>query len=144
VLFAKAIAGLAGTTLMAGALVMHEGVITVNVREKRPDGSHVRLFVPATVIGLGMSLAPKDKIEHATRHARKFLPLARIGAEELAKCPDFVLVEVHDRDEHVRIQKVGGRLLVDVHSPREEVHVAVPLRTVISALRDLEAAGPKE
>jgi hypothetical protein len=144
VLFAKAIAGLAGTTLMAGALVMHEGVITVNVREKWPDGSHVRLFVPATVVGLGMSLAPKSKIEHATRHARKYLPLARIGAEELAKCPDFVLVEVKDRDEHVRIQKVGGRLLVDVDSPREEVHVAVPLKTVISALRDLEAAGPSE
>jgi hypothetical protein len=140
-LFAKAIAGFAGTTLIAGALVMHEGVISVNVREKRPDGNHVRFFVPATVVGVGMALAPKEKIERATRHARKYLPIARIGAEELAKCPDFVLVEVHDRDEHVRIQKLGRRILVDVDSPREEVHVAVSLRTIISALRDLEATG---
>jgi hypothetical protein len=144
VLFTKAIAGLAGTTLVACALVMHEGVISVNVREKHRDGNHVRFFVPATVVGLGMAVAPKERIEHATRHARKYLPIARIGAEELAKCPDFVLVEVHDRDEHVRIQKLGGRILVDVDSAREEVHVAVPIRTIISALRDLEAAGTKE
>lgn len=139
----KLMAGMAGTTLLAGALVFHEGVITVNVREKRPGGDHVHFFVPATIVPLGMSLAPRDKLAHATHHAREFLPAMRIGAQELAKCPDTVLVEVIDQrgQEHVRIEKRGGRILIDVDSPREEVHLAVPLQTVVGAIKDLEAAS---
>jgi hypothetical protein len=141
-IFAKAIAGLSGTTLLAGALVFHEGLISVDVRKKKVDGSHVRLYVPATVVSLGMMAVPQEKLEQATRQAVQFLPAARIGVEELAKCPDAVLVEVRERDEHVRIEKRGGRLIVAVDSPSEEVHVAVPLQTIGNALREIEAAQP--
>lgn len=139
--FSKAIAGMAGTTLLAGALVFHEGVITVNVREKRADGDHIRFFVPAMVVSYGMGLAPEKEIRRATRHAREFLPAARIGMQELAKCPDTVLVEVRDRDEHVRIEKRGGRLLIDVDSRKEEVRVGVPIQTVVSAIKELETVS---
>jgi hypothetical protein len=61
--------------------------------------------------------------------------------QQLAKVPDTVLVEVRDRDEHVRIEKRGGRILVDVDSPREEVHVGVPIQTVVSAIKELETAS---
>jgi len=141
--FTKAIAGMAGTTLLAGAMVFHEGVITVNVREKRVDGNHVRFFVPATVVSYGMGLAPEDQIRRATRHAHEYLPAARIAMQELAKCPDTVLVEVRDRGEHVRIEKRGGRLLVDVDSRSEEVHVGVPIQTVVSAIKELETASAR-
>jgi hypothetical protein len=142
--FSKAIAGMAGTTLLAGALIFHQGVITVNVQEKRPDGDHVHFFVPATVVSYGMALAPEEQIRHATRHAREYLPAARIAMQELAKCPDTVLVEVQDNDEHVRIEKRGGRLLVDVNSPKEEVHVGVPIQTVVSVIKDVEAAAARD
>ena len=142
--FSKAIAGMAGTTLMAGALVFHEGVITVNVREKRADGDHIRFFVPATVVSVGMGLAPEEHIRRATRHAHEYLPAARIAMQELAKCPDTVLVEVQDRHEHVRIEKRGGRLLVDVDSSSEEVHVGVPIQTVVSVIKELESSAVRE
>lgn len=64
-----------------------------------------------------------------------------MAAQELAKCPDTVLVEVKDGREHVRVEKRGGRLLVDVDSPREEVHISLPLRTVVSVIREIESAG---
>lgn len=143
--FSKAIAGMAGTTLLAGALVFHEGVITVNVREKRADGDHIRFLVPATVVSYGMGLAPEEHIRRATRHAHEYLPAARIAMQELAKCPDTVLVEVKERrGEHVRIEKRGGRLLVDVDSDKEEVHVGVPIQTVVSVLRELEVTAVRE
>ncbi len=142
--FSKAIAGMAGTTLLAGALVFHEGVITVNVREKRADGGHIRFFVPATVVSYGMGLAPEEHIRRATRHAHEYLPAARIALHELAKCPDTVLVEVKDRHEHVRIEKRGGRLLVDVDSSSEEVHVGVPIQTVVTVIKELETAAVRE
>jgi len=142
--FTKAIAGMAGTTLLAGALVFHEGVITVNVREKRADGDHVRFFVPATVVSYGMGLAPEEQIRRATRHAHEYLPVARIALQELAKCPDSVLVEVKDRDEHVLIEKRGGRLLVNVDSRSEEVHVGVPIQTVVSVIKELESSAARE
>lgn len=142
--FSKAIAGMAGTTLLAGALVFHEGVITVNVREKRADGDHIRFFVPATVASFGVGLVPEQHIRRATRHAHEYLPAARIAMQELAKCPDTVLVEVKERDEHVRIEKRGGRLLVDVDSRSEEVHVGVPIQTVVSVLKELESSAVRE
>ena len=142
--FSKAIAGMAGTTLLAGALVFHEGVITVNVREKKVDGDHIRFFVPATVASFGAGLVPERHLRHATRHAEQYLPAVRIGFQELAKCPDTVLVEVQDRDEHVRIEKRGGRLLVDVDSRTEEVHVGVPIQTVVSVLKELEISAARQ
>ena len=72
------------------------------------------------------------------------MPVARLALQELAKCPDTVLVEVKDRDEHVRIEKRGGRLLVDVDSHSEEVHVGVPIQTVVSVLKELEVRAARQ
>ena len=141
-ILAKAISGLMGTTLVAGALVLHEGIISVSVREKGKDGSHVRLYVPGALVSAGVALAPEEHLRRATQEARQYLPAIRAGVEQLAKCPDTVLVEVQERDERVRIEKRGGRLLIDVDSPREEVHLGVPITTVISIIREIEAAGP--
>src|ERR1700746_3337266 len=109
-IFAKGALGLCATMAMAGAYVFHEGVIRVDVDEHRTGGSHVHLWVPATVVSVGMHLAPKDQLNHATEVARPFLPVFREVSRELEKYPNVELVDVTDAQDHVRVAMVEGKL----------------------------------
>lgn len=131
---------LTGTLVVAG-IVADAGFIGVRVHEKKPDGTNLRLYVPAILVPLGVRIAPERDLERAMSHAREFLPAMRVAAEELERIPDGPLVEVDSAREHVLIAKRGGSLVVDVDSDRETVHVSVPLRTVRNLARDLEARG---
>lgn len=142
-IFSKLLTGTVTTLAVGGTLVFHQGIISVNVQEKRPGGDHVRFFVPATVVPAAMIFAPEAKLREAAERARPFLPAAQVAARELAGYPDTVFVEVTDGPEHVRIEKQGGNIVVDVDSPQETVHVSVPLRTIASVLSDIEEAGSK-
>jgi hypothetical protein len=126
-------------TLVVGGIVADAGFIGVRVHEKKPDGTNLRLYVPAVLVPLGVRLAPERELARAMSHAREFLPAMRIAAEELERIPDGVLVEVDSPREHVLIVKSGGSLVVDVDSDRETVHVSVPLKMVRNLARDLEA-----
>ena len=141
-MIAKLTSGALGTVTLAGALLFHQGVVDVNVHEKHAGGDHVRVFVPAALLPLAAMAVPDEVIRRHAEHARQVLPAALIAAQELEKCPDTVLVEVQDRDEHVRVEKSGSNLIVDVNSPRETVHVSIPLRTIRSILQEVQAAGP--
>ena len=129
---------LTGTLVVAG-IVADAGFIGVRVHEKKPDGTNLRLYVPAVLVPLGVRLAPERELERAMSHAREFLPAMRIAAEELERIPDGLLVEVSNSREHVLIVKRGGSLVVDVDNDGETVHVSVPLDIVRNLARDLEA-----
>jgi hypothetical protein len=61
----------------------------------------------------------------------------------LEECPDGVLVEVIDANDHVVITKAGGSLVIDVDDPGDTVHVAVPLAAAQSSLHQIaSASGP--
>lgn len=141
-MLSKLTTGALGTLTLAGALVFHQGIVDVKVHQKRPGGDNVRIMVPGAILSLAVMAVPGEVIRRHAAHARQALPAARIAAQELEKCPDTVLVEVQERDEHVRIEKRGGDLIVDVNSPRETVHVSIPLRTLRFILREVEAASP--
>lgn len=126
-------------TLVVGGIVADAGFIGVRVHEKKPDGTNLRLYVPAVLVPLGVRLAPERELAQAMSRAREFLPAMRIAAEELERIPDGLLVEVNRPREHVLIVKSGGSLVVDVDSDRETVHVSVPLKMVRNLTRDLEA-----
>jgi len=143
-IFSKLLTGTVTTLAVGGTLVFHQGIISVNVQEKRPGGDHVRFFVPATVVPAAMMFAPEARLREAAERARAVLPAAQVAARELQSYPDTVFVEVMDGPEHVRIEKRGGNLVVDVDSPQETVHVSVPLRTIASVLSDIEEAGSKD
>ena len=139
----KVLTGVLYTGLIGGAVLFHEGAIKVDVQEKREGGDHVFVVAPATIMTWGVNLIPQDKLPRLPREAREALPAIEAAAAELERLPDFILVEVQERDEHVKIQKIGGNLVVDVDSPRETVHVSVPLRAARKAIEDFVARAPQ-
>src|SRR5229473_567968 len=127
ILLAKLALGFTGTVAVAGAYTFHEGVIRVDVDERRAGGSHVHFWVPATAVPVAMRFVPDRQLRHAAMQAREAMPVARALMKELKNYPDITFVEVKDGDNHVKVSTQGGKLRVDVDSPEETVHVAVPV-----------------
>lgn len=131
---------LTGTTVVLGGVMTYQaGSVRVAVDENRPGGDHVHLLVPAVAIPTALAMVPEKTLRRHAQKIQPWLPVIKIASRELAKAPDGVLVEVIDADEHVRITKQGGALVVDVKSPDEKVHVQVPLRTIYSVAEKLQA-----
>ena len=141
-LLAKAALGLGATVLFAAAYVFHEGVIRVDVDENRVDGNHVHVWVPATVVPVGLRVVPRRNLEQAARQAREILPALRELSKELKKYPDVELVEVHSATDEVRVAVHDGKLYIDAVSGGDNVHVSVPVETISEVADSLEAARP--
>ncbi|HEV2102723.1 MAG TPA: hypothetical protein VGR58_08085 [Candidatus Acidoferrum sp.] len=138
-ILAKVAMGLGATMAMAGMYVFHEGVIRVDVDEHREGGTHVHLWVPATVVSVGMHLAPKEQLNRVTTDARPFLPVLREVAKELEKYPNVELVDVTDAQDHVRVAMVDGKLQIDaVSDDGDVVHLSVPARVLQDVADELE------
>jgi hypothetical protein len=132
---------LLGATL-ATTVVLKDGIIEVKVQEKKPDGSHVHLYIPATVATWGVHLAPKERVAGHLRGNAEDLAIARLALRQLEILPDAVLVQVDSPKEHVRVALQGGSVVVDADDPGENVHVHVPVRAVRKVLEDLQADAP--
>ncbi len=140
---ASALLGLLGVSVLAGAGVVYQyGAVKVYVEEKKPGGERVRLWVPGVLAPVALKLIPAEELR-LPPEARRWMPALRAAGEELERVEDFILVEVEDGGEHVRIEKRNGALIIDVVSPEETVHLSVPLRVVLSVARQLESAGPQ-
>lgn len=131
-----------GTVLVAGAVVMQDGVISVNVRQKQPGGHHIWFVAPGSIVPFGLKLAPAHDLKDHMRDARQWIPVVHAALEALEKSPDSVFVEVEAPGRHVLVQKSWRRLVVDVDDPGEEVHLALPLRVVRHTLSEMEELQP--
>jgi len=142
-ILAKAALGLCATMVMAGVYVFREGVIRVNVDEHREGGAHVHVWVPATIVSVGMHFVPKDQLNRVTEETRPFLPVLREVAKELEKYPNVELVDVADARDHVRVAMVDGKLRIDaVSADGDVVHVSVPARVLRDLADELEERAP--
>ena len=141
-ILAKVAMGLGGTLVLAGAYVFHDGVIRVSVDEARPNGDHLHLVVPATIVSAGLHFVPERDLDHAMREARPYIPLFETFTKELSRLPDFELVSVDSSEQHVQIRTEGRRLIVDVHDTGETVHVSVPLSALRHLAEDLQEHRP--
>lgn len=142
-ILAKVALGLGATMAIAGLYVFHEGVIRVDVDEHRAGGSHVHFWVPATVVSVGMYLAPKDQVSRATEEVRPFLPVLREVSKELEKYPNVELVDVTDARDHLRVAMVDGKLQIDaVTGEGDVVHLSVPARLLRDVADELEEKAP--
>jgi hypothetical protein len=142
-ILAKVALGLGATMAMAGAYVFHEGVIRVDVDERRPGGSHVHFWAPATVVAAGMHFMPKEQLNRATEEARPFLPVMREAVKELEKYPNVELVDVTDKRDRVRVAMVDGKLRIDaVSEDGDVVHLSVPARVLRDVADELEETAP--
>lgn len=136
----KILLGSLGTVALAGMLAYSEGAVIVSVSEHGPDGDHLNLFLPAAPMPLAMKCIPENHYPQLPPEARAALPGVVAAAYHLKRVPDFVLAEIEDAPEQVRIEKRGRKLIVEVQSPDESVYVEIPLRTIARAVRELEAA----
>ncbi len=135
----KVMMGAMYTTLIGGAVLFHEGAITVNVKEMREGREPQRVFVvaPAAVVPWAIKLIPERHVPRLPEEALQALPAVQAAADELERMPDTVLVEVQSKREHVKVSKENGYLVVDVTGDREEVHVSVPIRAARHAIEEL-------
>src|SRR2546430_15946388 len=141
-LLAKAALGVGGTLVLAGAYIMREGMIRVDVDEYRSGGSHVHMWVPAAAVSMAMHFVPSKYMRHASEQAREVLPVLHAIITELKKYPDADLVEVVDDDQHVWVRTYGGKLQIDVDAPDEKVHVLCPLSALEDVTSQLEERSP--
>jgi hypothetical protein len=139
---AKAALGFGATLAIAGAYVFHEGVIRVDVDENRSEGSHVHLWVPATVVPVGLHVVPSHHLRQAAAQARPYLPVLREVSKELKKYPNAELVDVIDSENHVHIAVHNGKLYIDAVSDNENIHVSVPAETLSDVADRLEEIAP--
>ena len=141
-LLAKAAVGLGGALVLAGAYTFREGLIRVDVDEDHAEGSHLHMWVPAAMVPMAMHFVPKHALGDAAEQAREALPAIRAFAKELKKLPDVELMAITDGEEHAEVRTRSGKLLVDVDSPDEHVHLLVPLSTVEEVVEQLEESAP--
>ena len=134
---------LVGATLLvatgvgiAAASIATEGTIAVDVQEHQ--GSTVSVHVPAGLISLALFFVPDHIVDHAMfeldqdayREVEAYLPAVRDALDELNDAPDFVVVEVVNSSDYVRVEKLDGKILVSVQSDDVDINVSFPLRTV--------------
>lgn len=132
-------ASIAGTV---GIATYQAGAVRISVTEKRRDGNHIRLIVPAILVPLGLHFVPEKELRKQSAEMRKWLPAIKAASQELERCPDATFVEVKGPDENVSIRKSGDSLYIDVDDSGDTVHVSFPVRVVNTAVRQLEASNP--
>jgi hypothetical protein len=141
-LLAKAVLGLGAFVAVAGTYVFHEGVIRVDVDESCGQENHVHFWVPATVVPAALHFAPRRNLEHAAEQVRPFLPALREISKELRKYSNAELVDVRDKDQHVRISVRDAKVYIDAVSEGENIHVSVPAETISDVADRLESVAP--
>jgi hypothetical protein len=133
--------GILGTALIAAGIVSSQGFVHVRVMEKKQNGMHLRLVLPAAAIPIALRFVPNRHLAEAARNLRPWLPAINAAASRLADSPDVPLVEVTEPAQHVSVVKSGDSLVVDVNDRKDIVHVSVPLATVRSAANIVAESG---
>lgn len=141
----KFLLGTLATLTLAGAYAFHDGVVRLSVDEhqsfNKERETHLHLILPAALLPAAAHFVPEEQLRHAASEVRPYLPAIRFATQELARLPDCDLVEVLEGQEHVQIRTRGGKLLVDVESPEETVHVAFPLHTLDQLAQQIATAS---
>ncbi|MGH9733958.1 MAG: hypothetical protein ACRD8A_05145 [Candidatus Acidiferrales bacterium] len=143
ILLAKVGLVMAGTAFVGAGLLCSDGFVNVNVEQKQADGHHIHVIAPAVLGPIAARCIPARNLDDAARQIRPWLPLIDTTLDALRQTDDIVLVEASERDQHVKVRKVGGSVIVDVDDPNETVHVSVPLRAVQGTVDGIAAAGPQ-
>lgn len=142
VLLGKVALGMTGALVAGVGLLFSEGVVEVKVIEKQPEVHHIYVVAPALLAPIGMHFVPKRHLQEAARQLRPHLPEIRAALEGLRDSEDMTFVDVKEPDEHVKVEKSGGSIVVDVLDKDETVYVSVPIRAISSTVEELAAASP--
>ena len=133
-----------GVVLAAGVAtaVATDGLVMVSVHEKTPDGVHFTAPIPASLVGLGLTIAKNaddGSLDEARSQLEPVAPALLVALDQLEDAEDATLIHVVDGDDLVTVQKSGGTLVIDVDSDDARVHVGVPLRLVRQVISSLSS-----
>lgn len=114
--------------------------IHVEVVEDAPGGTNVKINLPLALVETALDLAP----DHVIAKGRLELEHADVTVADLRRlwtqlraAGDAEFVTIEEKDETVRLSRVGGRLLVQVHEVGEgaqKVRLEVPIDLVDALL----------
>lgn len=131
-------AGTAAATGITAAAVRRVEVVRVAVTEHGGDRVSFDVVLPGALLEAGIVVAPRvmpaDARDEVRGHLGEWGPVAVALLDDIARQPDFTLVEVDDRGDHVEVLKRGRHLLVQVRSADADVDVQVPLSLVETAV----------
>lgn len=122
--------------------VHNAGMLEVDIQSKGSGGCDISgIRIPAALGHIAIAMIPGHVFGLEGHDMEIWAPMLREACSELARCPDFTMVEVHSDDEHVRIRKKGNQLIVDVDTDDERVQVTVPLGMAKAFAKKLERIG---
>ena len=125
-------------------LLLSADYAIVDVREGGPDGMHIIVPVPLSLVRLALTFAPAEakyvQVPEIAEYA-EYLPYVERMIAVLREAPDGVLVSVQERDATVLVEKVGDTIEVHVNDGDELVDVVVPLDAVLGILRAYDGEG---
>jgi hypothetical protein len=142
VLLGKVALGIVGTAVAGVGILCSDGMIEVKVVERQPEVHHVYVIAPAMLVPIGMHFAPRRELSRAASQIQPWMPTIRAALDQLRESGDVTLVEVKEPDEHVRVAKQGGSIVVDVEDRDDTVHVSAPLRAISNTVEQLAASAP--
>jgi hypothetical protein len=137
----KLIVGFLGLPAIFLGLLLSADYAVVDVREGGPGGMRIIVPVPLALARVALSFAPPEARYIQVPEIAEYLPYAERLVEELRGAGDGLLVSVEDRDQTVRIRKVGDMLEVHVVDGDELIDVTVPLDAVLDMVRAYDGRG---
>ena len=145
ILAAKVALVCTGTVVAGATMLCSEGFLRVNVTERGPETHHINVMAPAMLVPIAVHLAsyfaPSNKIEVTGERIEPWVPTIRAAIGELNNLDDMTLVEVNEPGDHVRIEKVGSSIVIEVDDQDATVHVSAPIRAISSAVRQIADAA---
>ncbi len=135
-----AICGLILFTL-AGAAFISAGTVYISVEQRGEEGINLTLPVPVNLASMALSFVPEEELADIRAELEPWMPVIEAVLSELERCPDGPLVEVEGRNETVSIVKRGRKIIIDVETRDESVHVSIPIRGVGRLIHRLGAGS---
>lgn len=136
---------LLGSGFLLAASIVQTGLVTVEVHESGPDGTHLYLPVPAILVHAGLTVLPAimeeisedDVWEDVRCDLGEWAPVAAEALRSVQDAPDAVLVEVENERESVRIEKVGRSLEIRVRDGRDSFEISLPASLLGRVAREI-------
>ena len=88
-------------------------------------------------VNLTMDLIPNHRLQQFGTRLPASASLLQQAGMNLNDCPDGVFVEVDQRNEHVRIEKSNGNILIHAITPEQNVFIQVPIASTTRTLTRL-------
>jgi hypothetical protein len=131
---------LIGGSTGAAAYVWHRaGNVRIAIHESGPGGTDISVSLPGVLVNGAIAIFPLPQDAELNARLQEVTPVLRAVASRLSTLPDVVFVDVRDRGETVRVEKLGSELLVRIVNANDRIEIAVPIESVRRLMRRLEA-----